>query len=247
MNLEHCGRTDVGRVRDHNEDSFLENEALGLFVVADGMGGHAAGEVASRLAAETIENEVRTQLEVEGDDGEAAADLAGILRDAVEVAGARVYHQSKRNPAQAGMGTTATALLVRDGKAVIGHVGDSRAYLWRDGELRQLTDDHSLVAEQVRAGLLLPDEARHSRLRNIITRSVGVEEHVEVDVRSVDADADSLFLLCSDGLTNLVDDDEIAEAAQTLPVDMLPSALVDLANERGGDDNITVIVVRVGA
>src|SRR6266851_5639585 len=162
--------------REHNEDSWLINEDLGLHVVCDGMGGHAGGETASRLAVQTIEREL-LGARMRPDDPFASA-----LREAIEGACAAVYRTSKANPELQGMGTTCIALLLQGEIAILGHVGDSRAYAVREGEVVQLTEDHSLVNEQVRAGLLTPDEARHSRLKNIITRSVGFEEDVLVDL-----------------------------------------------------------------
>ena len=244
-----AARTDVGRKREHNEDSFLVNEDLGLYVVCDGMGGHAGGETASRLAVQTIERELLSaRLRGEDPFGSKAplpeSPLAGALREAVEGACAAVFRTSKANPELNGMGTTCISLLVCETKALVGHVGDSRAYLVRDGDVYQLSDDHSLVNEQVRAGLLTPDEAKHSRLKNIITRSVGFEEDVLVDVLGVETRPGDKFLLCSDGLANLVENDEIRDALLRDDLADVPRALIDLANARGGDDNITVVAVQ---
>src|SRR5207253_10131230 len=170
--------------------------------------------------------------------------LASALREAVEGACAAVFRTSRANPELAGMGTTCISLLVHRTKALIGHVGDSRAYLVREGDVWQLSEDHSLVNEQVRAGLLTSDEAKHSRLKNIITRSVGFEEDVLVDVMGVETRPGDKFLLCSDGLSNLVETDEIRDALQLSLLDEVPDNLIQLANERGGDDNITVVVVQ---
>src|SRR5438876_4155372 len=243
-----AARTDVGMKREHNEDSFLVNEDLGLYVVCDGMGGHAGGETASRLAVQTIERELLSA-KLRGDDPFASqapledTPLAGALREAVEGACAAVFRTSRANPELAGMGTTCISLLVNGTKALIGHVGDSRAYLVREGDVHQLSEDHSLVNEQVRAGLLTEEEARHSRLKNIITRSVGFEEDVLVDVMGVETRAGDRFLLCSDGLSNLMENDEIRDALLQNKLDDVPAFLIQLANERGGDDNITVLVV----
>jgi protein phosphatase len=244
-----AARTDVGMKREHNEDSFLVNEDLGLFVVCDGMGGHAGGETASRLAVQTIEKElISAKLRV--DDPFAAqvalpeSPLAGALREAVEGACAAVFRTSRANPDLAGMGTTCISLLVQADHAIVGHVGDSRAYLVRDGQVWQLSEDHSLVNEQVRAGLLTDDEAKHSRLKNIITRSVGFEEDVLVDVIGVETRAGDRFLLCSDGLSNLIENDEIRDALVESDLAKVPEILIQLANSRGGDDNITVIAVQ---
>jgi protein phosphatase len=243
-----AARTDVGMKREHNEDSFLVNEDLGLYVVCDGMGGHAGGETASRLAVQTIERELLSS-KLRKDDPYAStaplaeSPLAAALREAVEGACAAVFRTSRANPELAGMGTTCISLLIHEGHALVGHVGDSRAYLVRDGEIHQLSEDHSLVNEQVRAGLLTPEEAKHSRLKNIITRSVGFEEDVLVDVLGVETRKGDRFLLCSDGLANLVDNGEIGQHLTANPLDEVPPKLIQLANDRGGDDNITVIAV----
>ena len=246
-----AARTDVGMKREHNEDSFLVNEDLGLYVVCDGMGGHAGGETASRLAVQTIEKElISAKLRVDDPFSASAqaalpeSPLAGALREAVEGACAAVFRTSRANPELAGMGTTCISLLVRADHAIVGHVGDSRAYLVRDGQVWQLSEDHSLVNEQVRAGLLTDEEAKHSRLKNIITRSVGFEEDVLVDVIGVETRAGDRFLLCSDGLSNLIDNDEIRDALARTDVGKVPEMLIQLANSRGGDDNITVIAVQ---
>jgi serine/threonine protein phosphatase PrpC len=232
--------TDVGMKREHNEDSFLVNEDLGLYVVCDGMGGHAGGETASRLAVQTIERELlsarlRAQDPFASDAALADSPLATALREAVEGACAAVFRTSRANPELAGMGTTCISLLVNGGRAIVGHVGDSRAYLVRQGEVHQ----------QVRAGLLSSEEARQSRLKNIITRSVGFEEDVLVDVMGLETRPDDRFLLCSDGLSNLVDNGEIRDALLHYEsLDEVPQRLIKLANARGGDDNITVIAVQ---
>jgi len=244
-----AARTDVGMKREHNEDSFLVNEDLGLYVVCDGMGGHAGGETASRLAVQTIEKELMSA-KLRVDDPFSAqtalpeSPLAGALREAVEGACAAVFRISRANPDLAGMGTTCISLLVHGDHAIVGHVGDSRAYLVRDAQVWQLSEDHSLVNEQVRAGLLTEEEAKHSRLKNIITRSVGFEEDVLVDVVGVETRSGDKFLLCSDGLSNLIDTDEIRDAVVRTDVAQVPDLLIQLANSRGGDDNITVVAVQ---
>jgi len=213
------------------------------------MGGHAGGETASRLAVQTVEKELisarlRTDDPFASNEGYDKTPLAVALQQAIEGACSVVYRTSRSQPELGGMGTTCIALLLHGDVAVVGHVGDSRAYLVREGGILQLTEDHSLVNEQVRAGLLTPDEAKHSRLRNIITRSVGFEEDVLVDVIGFETRPGDRFLLCSDGLSNLVSMEEIRVtlASERDPADVCKS-LVGLANERGGDDNITVVAV----
>jgi protein phosphatase len=244
-----AAKTDVGMKREHNEDSYLVNEDLGLYVVCDGMGGHAGGETASRLAVQTIERELLSA-RLRPEDPFASKEplpetpLANTLREAVEGACAAVFRTSRANPELAGMGTTCISLLIVEGKALVGHVGDSRAYLVREGDVWQLSEDHSLVNEQVRAGLLTPDEAKHSRLKNIITRSVGFEEDVLVDVMGIETKPGDRFLLCSDGLSNLIDGLEIRDALAQSELDDVPAKLIALANSRGGDDNITAVAVQ---
>lgn len=244
LDLEAHGLTDTGRVREHNEDAFWADAARGLFVVADGMGGHLGGRTASRLAVDTL----RGDLVPPADAAEATAEalmaaLAERLRRACRV----IYEASRDDAGLRGMGTTCTCLWAPDGQAAIAHVGDSRCYLCRDGRLMQLTDDHSLVNEHLRAGRMSPEEARRSRLKNVITRSVGFEADVQVDTLALPLEAGDRLLLCSDGLTNLVADAAIAGLLTRLPVAEVPAGLVAEANARGGDDNITAVVVAVSA
>ncbi|MHB8420961.1 MAG: Stp1/IreP family PP2C-type Ser/Thr phosphatase [Myxococcales bacterium] len=244
------GASDVGRKRDTNQDSFLIDESLRLFVVADGMGGHAGGGTASRLAVETLQSELakssRERPEAFGPAGTLEASrLPDVLRDAVEAACYNIFHEAKGNPSLAGMGTTATVLLIHGPHAFAAHVGDSRLYLVRQGEIHQISDDHSLVNEQIKAGVLTPDEARHSQFKNVITRSVGFEEDVLVDLLGLSLEVGDTFVICCDGLSNLVEDQEIAAMVRGEKVEDLPLRLIALANDRGGDDNITVIAVRV--
>jgi PPM family protein phosphatase len=234
------GVTDVGRRREHNEDSLLVDQELGLFVVADGMGGHAGGGTASSIAVSTIQKSVRAASQAPE-----ASPFSTVLRLAVEDACRAIYRAAQEDPSLAGMGTTVTAALVVGHNAYVAHVGDSRCYLVRSGRIFQLSEDHSLVNEQLKAGAITEEEARSSRFRNIITRSVGFEEEVLVDVVELDVERGDVVVLCCDGLSNLVADPEILEIASGAPLGEAPERLVALANERGGDDNITVIVVRV--
>jgi serine/threonine protein phosphatase PrpC len=243
------GVSDVGRKRDHNEDSFLLDEDLCLFVVADGMGGHAGGGTASRLAVETIDAQVRAAKAAPVDPfcftGELSdSPLPEVLRAAVEAACAKIFQAAQAEPHLSGMGTTTIALLAHGQHAFFAHVGDSRAYLVRGDLVQQISEDHSLVNEQIKAGMITLDEARHSRYKNIITRSVGFEQEVVVDVMGLVTEVGDTFVLCSDGMSNLVEDNEILEVARGTELAKIPQALVDLANERGGDDNITVVCVR---
>lgn len=244
-----AGLTDVGRKRSHNEDSYLIDEELQLFVVADGMGGHAGGGTASRIAVETIDKELRgvrnsPTSPFKAETSLQDSPLPDFLRAAVEKACFEIYRAAQEDPRLAGMGTTVISLCVQHQHALFAHVGDSRAYLIRGDLIQQISEDHSLVNEQIKAGMITPDEARHSRYKNIITRSVGFEEEVQVDVMGIMLEPNDAFVLCSDGLANLVEDKEIREVVMGTELKDTPKKLIDLANERGGDDNITVIVVR---
>jgi protein phosphatase len=249
LRIEAKGLTDVGQRRDLNEDALLVDVELGLFVVADGMGGHAGGATASHLAIDTIRSEVlkarRDEPSLFGSEAEGEENpLPDILGQAVERAGVVIFEAAQSDPELAGMGTTVTAVLVDGGAAFVAHVGDSRAYLLRDGHIYQVTQDHSLVAEQLRLGTISADEARHSRFKNIITRSVGFEREVHPDLMGIELEAGDAIVVCCDGLSNLVEDQEILAAVQRHGVEAVES-LVDLANGRGGDDNITVAVLLV--
>lgn len=250
LRIEARGVTDVGLRRDHNEDALLVDEALGLFVVADGMGGHAGGGTASRLAVETIQAAIRHAREAEpeafgSEAGVEESPVPDVLREAVEEACAVIYRTAQADPELAGMGTTVTAALVDGRTAYVAHVGDSRCYLVREGRIYQVSEDHSLVNEQLKAGAISADEAKHSRFKNIITRSVGFEADVAVDMMGLEVEPGDRLVVCCDGLSNLVDDQEILEAVSATPLEAAPKKLIDLANERGGDDNVTVIVVHV--
>jgi protein phosphatase len=250
LSIDARGITDVGLRRDHNEDAFLVDEALRLFVVADGMGGHAGGGTASRLAVETIRDAVararRDDPDPPADAGPEDSRVPDLLEGAVEEACATIYQTAQGDPELAGMGTTVTAALLHGRTAFVAHVGDSRCYLLRGGRIYQVSEDHSLVNEQLKAGAISADEAKHSRFRNIITRSVGFEEQVQVDLMALELEPRDAVVICCDGLSNLVDDPEILHIVDESPLDLAPGRLVALANDRGGDDNITVIVIRVG-
>jgi PPM family protein phosphatase len=230
VRLADGARSDVGRGRPDNEDSLLVDREHRLYAVADGMGGHRAGEVASATAIETLRS--------------AYAD-GRPLDQAVEAANAAVFAKAARDAALQGMGTTLTAVAVADGHtALLGHVGDSRAYLMRDGAVTQVTDDHSLVEQLVREGRLSPEEAQHHPQRAIITRALGIDSEVEVDVYRVDLQPGDRLLICSDGLTNMLSDDAIGLTLRRhADPQQAADTLVDMANQAGGDDNITVVVL----
>jgi serine/threonine protein phosphatase PrpC len=236
--------TDVGQKRDHNEDSLLCNDALGLYVVADGMGGHLGGEQASRMAVEVLEKEMTAWLHA-AEDGQKPASVVEAMREATIRASEAIYESAQASPDHAGMGTTLTGLCFHGQSLTLCHVGDSRAYLLRDGRARQLTEDHSWIQEQVRAGLLSPGDAIVSRFRNIITRSVGFEPSVTPDLFTMPVEAGDCFLVCSDGLSNYFSVDEIGRVLAGQFYGEAGRALVEIANQRGGDDNITCVVVYV--
>jgi protein phosphatase len=253
MRIVGWGASDVGRKRNHNEDSYLCNNELGLYAVADGMGGHLGGERASRMAVEILEREIADVrqaglLAVKPEDVPAGGPhpATGLLRKAVVEADRHIYETAIANPELAGMGTTLTTLLFCEGYALLGHVGDSRAYLYRNGRARQLSEDHSWIQEQVRAGLISPEEAKESRFRNIITRSVGFEPSVEPDLQGLAVQAGDCFVLCSDGLSNYLTVDEVGQVLTGHFYRDVASIFVDMANERGGDDNVTCLVIYAG-
>lgn len=227
--------THPGRKRRHNEDSYVVEPPV--FAVADGMGGAKAGEVASGLAAAALKET--------GSDGMRGEERVTQL---IQEANRRVFRRANEDREASGMGTTMTVALVEDGRVVFGHVGDSRAYLIRSGSIEQLTDDHSLVAELVRSGRLTPEEAEAHPQRSVITRAVGTEPDVDVDTFTIDPEDGDLFLICSDGLTDMVDDGTIIEAIERHrdDLDEAAKALVGAANRVGGEDNITVLLVEVG-
>lgn len=251
MALTAFGLTDVGRKRKHNEDAYLLDAERGLFVVADGMGGHAAGEVASRLTVESIQEFISgTEDDHDntwpfGYNNRYSVD-GNRLSTAVERANEKVMRAVVNRPELKGMGTTVVAALFDERRATLVHVGDSRAYLYRESELRRLTDDHSWVQEQVNAGILSEEEARSHPLKNVVTRALGGGAHVAVDLMEIPVGDGDRFLLCSDGLTGMVSDEEITNAiASTRTLEQIVRGLIDLANERGGLDNITAIMVEV--
>ncbi len=252
MRITSCGMTDVGVKRTNNEDNYLINDELNLFVVCDGRGGHVGGEFASAIAVNTVE-EVLTSIEIRPDDEEFDSDahegpvelMREKLRYSIRLAGKRIFEKATEETEYKGMGTTCLALVVDNGNAFLAHVGDSRGYLVRDGRIEQLTEDHSLVNERLRAGLITEEEAKNHKLKNIITRSLGFMEDVEIDLQVRAVRRGDQFLLCSDGLSNLVEGDELGEALVEYTPQVACRHLIETACERGGDDNVTVVVVRI--
>lgn len=251
MALSAFGLTDVGRKRRHNEDAYLLDVERGLFVVADGMGGHAAGEVASRITVESIQEFLALRHDETdntwpyGFNSRLSLD-GNLLATAVKKANERVIRAVQNRPELKGMGTTVVVALFDAQRATLVHVGDSRCYLRRHGSLQRLTDDHSWVQEQVNAGILTPEEATSHPLKNVVTRALGGSANVLPDLIEVPLETGDSFLLCSDGLTGMVTDDEIGELlARGASPEARVRGLVDLANERGGVDNVTVLLVDV--
>jgi protein phosphatase len=241
MKLIPYALSDVGRKREHNEDNFLVRDDVGLFAVADGMGGHQAGERASKMALDTLAGVLQPPTEGSTD----RDDVLARLRDATQAAGAAIFDAAQADPDLQGMGTTLTSLWFFGGRVYLAHVGDSRAYLFRDGRTQQLSDDHSWVSEQVRAGMMTEEEAKESKFRHIITRSVGFEREVLVDGAAIPVQSGDCYLLCSDGLSNYIEAEEIGRILTARFYREVPRILVELANDRGGDDNITVVLVHV--
>ncbi len=235
-----AGRTDIGIIRSGNEDNYLMLPEQGVFIVADGMGGHAAGEVASEMAVQTIARGLT------GVVGKSENDATQMMTRAIIGANSAIFRRTMDEPEKRGMGTTATAMIVNGPRYILGQVGDSRAYLLRDSVLTQITKDHSYVQEQVDAGYLTPEQARTHPYSNVITRCVGANSDVVPDVYVGTLQSDDVFVLASDGLTGMLEDDELLGILNSDPQ---PAVIVDKmiseANRRGGLDNITVVIIRI--
>ena len=246
--IEASGATDVGRVRQTNQDDFLVDLNDHLFVVADGMGGHAGGEVASRLCVQEVSSYLRTHERMMKDGARKHPDarLGSVLAEAINHASLKIYEKALEEPDLKGMGTTSTLLKMVEGHAYCAHVGDSRLYLIRAGFIYQVTHDHSLVNEQLRAGLISKEQARLHERKNVITRSVGYQEYEDVDSFAFATEPGDFLLICSDGLHGKLSDEEICNLCRELGCGAV-SALIAAANARGGDDNITAVIVRVPA
>lgn len=245
MSFEFFHAVDTGRARSNNEDSIAIDEDSALAVLADGMGGYNAGEVASGMVTDFIKTELGRWL---ADAASLATDLE--VRRAMDIcvdnANRAIFNAANANPQYAGMGTTLVVAVFREGQLRLGHVGDSRAYRWRDGQLTQVTRDHSLLQEQIDAGLITSEQAAFSANKNLVTRAVGVEDTVLLETHLHETQPGDIYLMCSDGLSDMLDDAIMARLLQMS--DSLPAvgqALIDAANEAGGKDNIAVILVRV--
>jgi len=242
MRFEVWAQTDVGLKRDINQDAILVDHDLNLFIVADGMGGHKGGEVASALAVETVQEVVGKKK------GEPKLSPRKVLSEAYREASSRIHHKSTfESPELMGMGTTMVLFWEHRGRVYLGNVGDSRAYMFMGPNLWQLTEDHSLINEQVRAGVITEEEAPHVVGRNVITRSVGFERDVMVDVLEREPQPGETYLLCSDGLSGLVTAERLHEILTHTPPEEIVAKCIREAKAAGGDDNISVIVIRAKA
>jgi serine/threonine protein phosphatase PrpC/CRP-like cAMP-binding protein len=253
VELKFFAATDIGRQRDHNEDNYLVDPTLHLFVVADGMGGHAAGEVASQISVHEVSRVVRENSDVieryvKEHDAAARQEILAVMEHAVQTACASIYHRGQAEPDKRGMGTTTSALLIAGDRGFIAHVGDSRIYLLRQNQVHQLTEDHSLINELVRRGKIKRDEidtSPYSKYKNAVTRAVGAYESVETDTLDFEVLPGDHFLICSDGLHAYLKDSDVPEIMTADDIADAPKTMVALANAGGGHDNITAVVVRV--
>jgi PPM family protein phosphatase len=251
MEYTAAARTDVGRKRSGNEDSFCVARELGLFLVADGMGGHAAGEVASRLAVETIQDWMRKYARGEstplvGQPLAGGSNRSNWLLSSIRLANRVIFETAQGGKEYAGMGTTLVAALAMGTRVALAHVGDSRIYRVRDDQIVQLSKDHSFIQQQLERGIISSEEAHDSQYRHLITRALGLKESVEVDLVEQDVQSGDLLLLCSDGLSDLLEDEEMLAATREHADDLekICQTLIDQANYKGGDDNITVLVIQ---
>lgn len=244
MTIELFAAVDAGRARSNNEDSVALDDAVSLAVLADGMGGYNAGEVASNMATSFIRTELGRWLR-EASAQATDAEVRRAMDICVDNANRAIFNAANANPQYAGMGTTLVVAVFRDNRLLVGHVGDSRCYRLRGGRLQQITRDHSLLQEQIDAGLITPEQAAFSANKNLVTRAVGVEDTVLLETHQHDVMAGDLYLLCSDGLSDMLDDASIGQLLQGGDsLDETGQALIDAANDAGGKDNISVILAR---
>jgi serine/threonine protein phosphatase PrpC len=249
--LRFVGQTDTGKVREHNEDTIASDPDIGLLVLADGMGGYNAGEVASGIAVKTIVNLVRESVEREdlrvADKATGMSRPSIILRDAIHRANKIIYQTARAQPQCEGMGTTVVSALMFDNKIAVAHVGDSRMYRLRGDKFEQVTLDHSLLQELVDRGFYSPEEAQRAANKNYVTRALGVEPTVEVEIQEVPTQKGDFYVLCSDGLSDMVEDDDIHLTISTFGANLetVAKQLIQLANANGGRDNVSVILGQV--
>ncbi|MGB7988658.1 MAG: Stp1/IreP family PP2C-type Ser/Thr phosphatase [Candidatus Methylophosphatis roskildensis] len=252
MDLSAClmiiARSDAGMVRTHNEDAVFVSAASGLAILADGMGGYNAGEVAAGMAASLLSADLEKAFSTRlPQDAGGRSDAHGILEASVARANTAIYEAAQSQPQYAGMGTTLVVARFYDNSVTLVHIGDSRAYRIREGRLEQLTKDHSLLQEQIDSGMITLDEARLSQNRNLVTRALGVDPMVQAEIRDYDTLPGDIYLLCSDGLNDMVDDVEITETLSSLAHDPEQAAttLIQKANDHGGRDNVSVVLVKI--
>ncbi|MFA6033953.1 MAG: Stp1/IreP family PP2C-type Ser/Thr phosphatase [Myxococcota bacterium] len=249
MQIKAAGLTHIGMKRGHNEDSFFIMQEENLFVVADGMGGHASGEIASQMAVETVANFFKAtsnddevtwpfKMDREHDYQE------NRLSTGMKLGNLRIYEAAQREVRYRGMGTTMVSALFSDGDVIIGHVGDSRAYLIRNGEIRQITEDHSLLNDYIKARKLTAEEIENFPHKNVIVRALGMKDSIAVDINRLSPEAGDVYLLCTDGLSGMVKDADMAQIVAANPIENAVGELIKAANENGGNDNITVILIK---
>lgn len=245
MNYRFCAKTDPGRARDNNEDSVAFDEFTGTAVLADGMGGYNAGEIASGMATAFIKSELSRWLSEAGP-GAALKEVCRAIEICVDNANLSIFNSANSNASYAGMGTTLVVAVFRGDRLLLGHIGDSRCYRLRGGAMAQITKDHSLLQEQIDAGLISPEQAATSPIKNLVTRALGVDENVQLEMNEHLVEAQDIYLLCSDGLSDMVDDAAIAKIiASDADLDSKADQLIDAANANGGRDNISVLLVEV--
>jgi PPM family protein phosphatase len=249
--IEIVGHTDPGMVRSHNEDSIANDVKSGLAILADGMGGYNAGEVASGMATTVLMTELQSAMRGhapwEVDSGTNQSYAHRLLREQIEKANTSIYQASQSQPQYSGMGTTLVVALFHDNRMTVAHIGDSRLYMLRAGKFSQVTRDHSLLQEQIDSGMITAEEAKHSSNKNLVTRALGIDPSVDAEVHEYDTKVGDIFLLCSDGLSDMVEDAEIGLTLDTLGGNLTLAAqqLVQMANDNGGRDNISVLLIRV--
>lgn len=244
MEFEFYSQTDTGRVRNNNEDSVTVEPTCSMAVLADGMGGYAAGEVASGMACEFIAAELGRWLN-EASQQASDGDVRRAMDICVDNANRAIFGAANSNPMYAGMGTTLVLAVFRSGRLLMGHIGDSRGYRLRAGVLQQITKDHSLLQEQIDAGMLTPEQAQYAANKNLVTRALGVEDQAELETHQHEVQSGDIYLMCSDGLSDMLRDHQMAEVmAQHTHLTDMGSALIAAANEAGGRDNIAVVLVR---
>ena len=242
-----CAKSDPGRARDNNEDAVAFDDSVRLGVLADGMGGYNAGEIASGMATAFIKSELSRWL-AEAGRSASVREIRRAMEICVDNANLSIFNAANSNPHYAGMGTTLVVSVFQDGRLLLGHIGDSRCYRFRGGVLLQITKDHSLLQEQIDAGLITPEQAAGSSIKNLVTRALGVEDAVMLEINEHEVESGDCYLMCSDGLSDMVDDAEIASIlGGPVPMDQKADILIAVANEHGGRDNISVLLVYADA